>query len=422
MNKDLELLLGIIDQQGKPTGKEALEAVQPEWINHLTARSLFEACRHLSRAGRPVVRDNILSTVALKDGEIDWFDGLLEEKSDLNVDLALLAQELKQDHALVQAKKIIAPLDSMATITSNDLVAISRELALIGATLESKRLEMKCSGGVIDKLKAGEPVLPYEKTLNVVNFGLPGLDDRLRCGRGSMGIIAAITSAGKTTLSVQATANTALRGKRVLLVSLEMSHQEMDSKIHGYFLQEDSFQILANRIQRTYSPEQEVALGKIYTICPGSGQNWNQLESRIRDLHGDEAFDCVIVDYFSLLEPPDVRRGANSAQMFGEISKSARRLAQDLDIAVVMVSQFNRNPEECEEPKLKDLRETGQLENDSTWALLLWNTKEVIHDNPIVRVRIAKNRFGPRWGLHNLEADRRTGRFHELKTVGNHNN
>jgi replicative DNA helicase len=82
------------------------------------------------------------------------------------------------------------------------------------------------------------------------------------------------------------------------------------------------------------------------------------------------------------------------------MSKAAKRLAQELECSVILVSQFNREAEAGVEPKIDMLRDTGQLENDCDWAILMWEIKgDAPQDNRKVGMRVAKNRGGKRGDL-----------------------
>jgi replicative DNA helicase len=78
-----------------------------------------------------------------------------------------------------------------------------------------------------------------------------------------------------------------------------------------------------------------------------------------------------------------------------------RRLSQELCICVVLICQFSRKAEEGAEPQLDYLRESGQIENDCTWALFLWNEDKnnALSRTPgarRVKFKIPKNRNGQR--------------------------
>lgn len=417
----LSLLSGLIDGQASTLASEIFTTLSPLQIHHLLARKVFEVMAELHRQGLDITQDDILTMGSglFADHEITWIKDLCCPLTSPPVTLDSLGKiflEVKRHDAARKLAALITPFDGTVSVKAEELAKLAREISNIGATLESKKLEVVSMSKSAAMLLAGDPLLPYEKARNLVYFGLPTIDTTMKCGPGSLGVIAAITGAGKTTLAVQMAVRTALHLKnKTLIVSLEMSHEEMHAKAIGHMLSEQAWDLIANKKPRMFAPEELEALAMIHTICPGSGQDWGQLEARIRELHAEHGFSAIVVDYFTLLEPPETKRGENTAQLYGQISKAAKRLAQDLGVTVVLVAQFNRSAEEYEEPRLKDLRETGQLENDASWALLMWNTKETYAGvtNPVMKLRIAKNRFAGNTVLH-LEADRKTGNFYEL--------
>jgi replicative DNA helicase len=414
------LIIGIIDQQATKEAREAIETVLPEWIGFEPARIVFQGIQALHGQGRPIESFSIKTTVAMRDQEVEWFDNLMLDNLGSKVQLPRLVQMLKEMDASRKVNKIVSAFSDKQSLRSEEIAVVAQELALLGTTLDGNRYEMRSGASVLETLKAGLPLLPPDKTKNAIVFGLDGIDRTLRCGPGSLGVISAITGAGKTTIAIQMAAKTALAGRTVLLVSMEMNHEELYSKLHGHILKVDSYDILSNTVKRVYHPEVEASVGRVRTICPSSGASWLKMEALIRNLHTTESFSCVVFDYFTLIEPPDLNNRANSAQRYGEISKAAKRLAQDLGIAVILVAQFNRNAEECEEPRLKDLKETSQLEQDANWALLMWNTTGLVNGNPTVKARIAKNRGGSGGfdsQVYSLEASRKTGNFYECHTI-----
>ena len=421
MHLDNELILSIMEQSTTKEASDAILSVDPSWLTLQSARIVFEAQKALRARGRAITRDSVITAVGLNEGEVEWFDGILEQSHEYkNQDITALAAYLKRRDTKRKWDTIVTRVADKEELDSVEVESVTKELALLASSLDGNRYEMRSGSSVLATLKAGKPLLPPDKTKNMVTFGLDGIDRALRCGPGSLGVISAITGAGKTTIGVQMAAKTALAGGTVLLVSMEMNHEEMYSKLHGHILKVDSFDILSNTVKRVYREEDEASVERVKTICPSSGASWLKMEALIRNLHVKENFSAVVFDYFTLIEPPDINSRANSAQRYGEISKAAKRLAQDLGIAVILIAQFNRSAEECEEPRLKDLKETSQLEQDAGWALLMWNTKEHINGNPIVKARIAKSRAGSGGfdsQVYHLEASRKTGNFYECHTA-----
>lgn len=109
--------------------------------------------------------------------------------------------------------------------------------------------------------------------------------------------------------------------------------------------------------------------------------------------------DFVIVDYIALLQD----QGKSPYEKITEISKNLRGHARDFDIPLIAVSQLNRASlnREGGRPQLQDLKESGQIENDSGAVIFPFRPKvenEEEDRNPDVEsaeLIVAKNRHGP---------------------------
>lgn len=84
----------------------------------------------------------------------------------------------------------------------------------------------------------------------------------------------------------------------------------------------------------------------------------------------------VVVDYLQLLEAED-KRSARYEQV-GAMSRRLKLLARELDTAVVVLAQLNRSPASRSDgrPRMDDLRESGQIEQDSDAVILLHHREE----------------------------------------------
>jgi replicative DNA helicase len=113
----------------------------------------------------------------------------------------------------------------------------------------------------------------------------------------------------------------------------------------------------------------------------------------------------IIVDYLQLLMPQNSRESEN--RLVSEISAGLKRLAGELRVPLIAVSQLSRAPEHRADsrPKLSDLRSSGSLEQDADIVIFLWREDyenyeeggQNENENPISRteVIVAKNRNGP---------------------------
>ncbi len=145
--------------------------------------------------------------------------------------------------------------------------------------------------------------------------------------------------------------------------------------------------------------------------------------SRKAHLLADRAgIQLLIVDYVHLmLSSVNDRRHENRAQEVGEISRSLKALARELDLPVLALAQVSRAFEGRPSKKLQlsDLRD-GSLENDADLVLFL-SVKEA--DTPasggnprLATISIAKHRHGPRADLDICYLPAST-RFCDLQTL-----
>jgi replicative DNA helicase len=122
---------------------------------------------------------------------------------------------------------------------------------------------------------------------------------------------------------------------------------------------------------------------KIYKGIPSVQRCPIHVEDRVHELHRLIAIArdwkrrnrdaaLIIVDYLQLVKNKQDKR-SRQEEVAG-ISTEMKRLAQELNVPVIGVSQFNRDPaRQNRRPELSDLRESGQLEQDADVVLFPWS-------------------------------------------------
>ena len=115
-----------------------------------------------------------------------------------------------------------------------------------------------------------------------------------------------------------------------------------------------------------------------------------------------EAAGLIVIDYVQLLNG-DGDEGSREREV-AKISRSLKRLAMELDIPIIALSQLNRTDGEKGVtweygPPTSSLRECGALEQDADLIMMLWgaNEVEISNDSSLEgkrKVRIAKHRNG----------------------------
>jgi replicative DNA helicase len=219
-------------------------------------------------------------------------------------------------------------------------------------------------------------------------------------------LIAARPSVGKTSLGLNIAEQAAVReGKSIGIFSLEMSKEQLvlrllssvanidSQRLRTGFLEEMDFTRLAPAMNA-------LAEAPIY-IDDTPNISTMELRTKARRLQAESGLDMIIVDYLQLMQSSLSLRESNRVQEVGEISRGLKALARELQVPVVALSQLSRQPEMRteREPRLSDLRESGELEQSADLVLFLWREKERGEDEDpdgeVVKLRLAKHRNGP---------------------------
>ncbi len=210
-------------------------------------------------------------------------------------------------------------------------------------------------------------------------LGLPtGLKtlDTLSCGLlpSEVTIVGAWTSVGKSSLMLQAAVTNARAGTPVLIFSLEMTKDQlrrrmiaMISNIPYTRVRDTKWATDADMAAIRYAASQ-IAEWPL-EIEPNSGIHVDQLAAKARHAIRREGVKLVCVDYVQILraDGKDVRMQVTNA------SRALTRIAKDEGVPLIMLAQLAR-PDRSNagrRPRLSDLRESSQLENDGNLIVLL---------------------------------------------------
>jgi replicative DNA helicase len=228
--------------------------------------------------------------------------------------------------------------------------------------------------------------------------------DHLTSGlqRQDLIIIASRPSMGKTALALNMAQYAARNGSVVGIFSLEMSAEQLASRLLCSEARVDAHRLRTGFLNR----EEWARLGdalrrlcetKVYIDdTPGSGVL--EMRAKARRLKAEHGLDLLVVDYLQLMSGRG--RIESRQQEVSQISRDLKTLAKELDIPVLALSQLSRAPETRSEhkPQLSDLRESGAIEQDADVVCFIYR-EEIYNETDENRGRaellIAKQRNGP---------------------------
>ncbi|WP_203650613.1 replicative DNA helicase [Secundilactobacillus yichangensis] len=257
-------------------------------------------------------------------------------------------------------------------------------------------------------------------TVTGLSTGYPDLD-KMTTGLhdDELMILAARPAVGKTAFALNIAQNVGTKtDKAVAIFSLEMS---AESLVNRMLCAEGS--INANHLRTGQLEEGEwqnliVAMGslskaKIF-IDDTAGIKMSEIRAKCRRLAKEQngKLGLVVVDYLQLVESTGAE---NRQQEVSAISRQLKKLAKELHVPVIALSQLSRGVEQRQDkrPVLSDIRESGSIEQDADIVSFLYRDDYYERDDDDsddsggdgndgeqdvgeVEVIIEKNRSGPR--------------------------
>lgn len=209
---------------------------------------------------------------------------------------------------------------------------------------------------------------------------------------GDVIVIGARPGVGKSAFTSQIILEMAKAGKRIGFYNLEMSEKQVYERLlsnqSGIRLNRirRAIQFLGDEKERFESANQ--MLGKMDILISSGTKSVSEIRNECRH----QELDCIIIDYLQLVRA-DTRYQSRASEV-GAISKAIKALAMELNVPIIALSQLNRTSEmrETKEPTMGELREAGDIEQDASIIILLWNLDN--EDKTRKGLKVDKNRQG----------------------------
>jgi replicative DNA helicase len=388
----------------------------PDAITHLTHllaamfspehRLIWQAM--LDLAARRTPPDLITVTAELRSrGHLERIGGAdyLAELSDRNVTWGYVLHYAKVVTDLAYKQHLLDVSRQVARLAQSDKDTDTLRSDMLGllttATAQPDRASLTTLSEAMEALTAA---LMTDQP-PALSTGLHDLDELIYgLRRGRLITVAGRPSHGKTALALTIACNVSQHGHAGLIFSMEMETEElaqrilsMQSGIDGKTVQ--SLTLGPPELRQALATIRRVGTWPIFIRAGAVTLNdIRTLTLRHIAEHGPLAY--IVVDYLGLVTPSG-KKGQNRAQEVGEISRGLKQLASEAGCDVFMLSQMNRAIEGRNDPTptLADLRETGDIEQDSNVVLFVVNPEmfdKQTKDKGIGLVYVEKHRGGKR--------------------------
>ena len=242
-----------------------------------------------------------------------------------------------------------------------------------------------------------------DSPISGLSTGLRDLDTKINgLNKSDLILVAARPAMGKSAFTLNIGSYVAKKyNKTVAIFNLEMSREQLVMRI----LASESFVELGKLTTGKLSEDE-------WTKVSMAASALSQTDIRIDDnpsitvaemnakLRRLDNLGLVIIDYLQLMQGSGYGKSSeNRVQVVGDISRSLKIMAKELNIPVVCLSQLSRAVESRTDkrPIMSDLRESGAIEQDADSVMFLYRDEYYnpnTEDKGVAECIVAKNRHG----------------------------
>ena len=277
----------------------------------------------------------------------------------------------------------------------------------IGSTKSARTIVSAVMDNIEAALESGDHMTGIPtgfKRLDKITTGWAG---------GDLIVVAGRTSMGKTALATKFAVVAAKADNPVLMICLEMTDEQMIQRIlsgEARVSHQDARTgwLQADDMDKLERASKRIAELPIY-INQSAG-SLTQVLAKTRQAVQKHGIKMMILDYLQLMDS-NAKSTADRARELGSITRSLKRMAKDLGIVIIAISQLSRVTEQrqTKRPEISDLRESGRIEEDADTVTLVWRPERygknfqtiklpndlVVSSKGLAEIIVGKQRNGP---------------------------
>ena len=353
-------------------------------------RTVYKAMIEIFKRGEKI---DILSTVRqLKTiGKIEFVGGskavatLSSNNYDRNTEkTALYLVELSRKRQLIC---LVTNINSKAYSDVSDVFELIGETQSGILELLDFKFSKETNYGIIANKTLKEITAKKENTISGIASKFGDLNAIIGGYRyGNLTVVAARPKMGKSTFLVNEAHHMALNGFNVIVFTLEMPSSEVTKRFISIGTQVEGWKmdrnVLSNNeliaLQNYVSNADKLPI----SVDDSAGIDFLYIASQIKKIKMKnemsnplrKGVDVVFIDYLQIMK----LHGDNRNIGIGDVTRSLKTLAKDLEISIIIFSQLNRELETRggnKKPQLSDLKESGSIEEDADVVLFLYRAE-----------------------------------------------
>lgn len=198
--------------------------------------------------------------------------------------------------------------------------------------------------------------------------------------KGDLVILAGRPAMGKTTFALSVASKIAFENQiPVGIFSLEMNRIDLTKKLMSNlcevnFSNLQTGKVLPEEWDRIYGNGDILANAPLF-LDDTPGMNLMHIRNKAKRMVREDGAQIIVIDYLQLVNHDGKRFSTRQAEV-SYVSRSLKKLAQELDVPIIAISQLNRGVEnreglEGKRPLLSDLRESGAIEQDADMVIFV---------------------------------------------------
>lgn len=224
-----------------------------------------------------------------------------------------------------------------------------------------------------------------------IKTGFNALDAAIGGGLTPSDVVLVVsdTGSGKSAFVLQLADQLAAQGIPIAFVSGEMRNKENGFRL----LSQNSNTTNLNSLMRISVNDRDLLEGWCDIVAKrpmyfdDMTGDLRQLKLNLKILVKQKGIRVLVIDYIQLYKLTANDKFQRSERL-AEVSQEIKRMANEFNLCVIEVAQFNREGAKKDEPTMHDLEGSGQLEKDTSLILIIDRAPESSN----IAIRIAKGR------------------------------
>ena len=241
-----------------------------------------------------------------------------------------------------------------------------------------------------------------EQKIYEVDTGFKNLNDKTGgFSKGDLIVVASRPSIGKSSFVLEIARKAIERDETVLFFSFEMKSEQLMLRLLSSQISIPLHSLERGDLSDSQWTELSVNVDKLAEkklfIDDNAYADIDYIRAKVRIFKSEHSnLSMVILDSLNLMSYVKIRE--NRYEGTAEISKALKQLARELDLPIIVTAQLNRNLEnrDNKRPILKDLRDSGTIEDDADLILFLYRDdiyREVIEKEKELKAQLVGGEY-----------------------------